>query len=119
MEDPWKSCFETYFEKTDKVFKVPRIRRKCPDLISRNFLNFRDGVENIMTDNVKDKTKETAYSDSNERSESYEDAKSAVNNTYKTAGVEGQKGVDEVKKTEVTEPSEIKGGIKRPRMDFG
>jgi hypothetical protein len=76
-------------------------------------------LKNIMSDNIMDKTKETANKACNDPRDSCEDVKCAADTPFKTAGVEEQKGKDEVTRTEVPEPSDIKGGIKRPRKDFG
>jgi len=80
-------------------------------------LTFRDGVENIMTDYGMDKTKEkanTAFNETrNETRDSYDKIKSSAESSFKTAGVEGQKVMDEVKKTGSKAVSDLQGDAKK------
>ncbi|RPI36009.1 MAG: hypothetical protein EHM53_13040, partial [Methanoregulaceae archaeon] len=77
-----------------------------------------------MTDNVMDKTKEKANTAFNETRDPYNKIKSAAESSFKTAGVEGQKVMDEVKKTESKAVSDLKGeakkaGVKYDEMEAG
>jgi len=80
--------------------------------------HFRDGVENLMPDNPMDKAKEKANKAFNETRDSYEVVKSAAKSSFKTAGVEGEKVMDEVKKTESKAPSDLKGAAKKAGWDL-
>ena len=91
---------------------------KCPDLNSRNFSISGTELKTIMTENVMDKTKEKANTAYHETRDSYEDVKSAAKNTFKTAGVEGQKVMDEVKKTESKVVSDLKGEVKKAGVKY-
>jgi ElaB/YqjD/DUF883 family membrane-anchored ribosome-binding protein len=71
-----------------------------------------------------DKTKEKANTVSNETRDSYDKMKSAAESSFKTAGVEGQKVVDEVKKTGSKAVSDLQGeakkaGVKYDEMEAG
>jgi hypothetical protein len=71
-----------------------------------------------MPDNPMDKAKEKANKAFNETRDNYEDVKSAAKSSFKTAGVEGQKVMDEVKKTESKAPSDLKGAAKKAGWDL-
>lgn len=66
-----------------------------------------------MTDYGMDKTKEKVNTASNEARDSYDKIKSSAESTYKTAGVEGQKIMDEVKKTGSKAVSDLQGEVKK------
>lgn len=70
-----------------------------------------------MTDYGMDKTKEkanTAFNETrNETRDSYDKIKSSAESSFKTAGVEGQKVMDEVKKTGSKAVSDLQGDAKK------
>ena len=71
-----------------------------------------------MTDYGMDKTKEKANTASNETRDSYDKMKSATESSFKTAGVEGQKVVDEVKKTGSKAVSDLQGEAKKAGVKY-
>jgi ElaB/YqjD/DUF883 family membrane-anchored ribosome-binding protein len=71
-----------------------------------------------MTDIVMDKTKEKVNTAFNETRDPYNKIKSAAESSFKTAGVEGQKVMDEVKKTGSKAVSDLQGDAKNAGVKY-
>jgi ElaB/YqjD/DUF883 family membrane-anchored ribosome-binding protein len=66
-----------------------------------------------MTDYGMDKSNQKANTASNETRDSYDKIKSAAESSFKTAGGEAQKGMDEAKKIGSNVSSDLKGEAKK------
>jgi hypothetical protein len=71
-----------------------------------------------MPDDPIEKAKEKANKAFNDTRETYEDVKSAGKSSFKTAGVEGQNVMDEVKKSESKAPSDPRAAAKKAGSDL-